>query len=144
VQSAHAAAGAQNQHRGVLRRELQAALNVTHEADAVGVVAEDGVAVELQRVDRAGQSGARRELIGQLGRIELERDGDIEPCIADIAQAERKLLEAVERRQQLLVGHLLATLVGEQRVDLRRQAVLDRVADDGIARDGRRRGDCAG
>src|SRR5690606_9965924 len=41
--------------------------------------------------------------------------------------------EATQRRQQPLILQRLAGLRREQRVDLRRAAVLDRVADDGVA-----------
>jgi hypothetical protein len=117
--AAYGATSSQDQHRAFVEVELQALAHVANETDAIGVVADDGVAVEDERVDGPGQACPRQQVIGELGRIDLERHSDVQPAIAGIAQRERALLETVERRLDALIGDLLVRLPREALVDLR-------------------------
>ena len=58
--AARGAAGAEQQDALAAERDAEIGLDVAHQAGAVGVVAEDPVFPEDQRIDRAGQLGARR------------------------------------------------------------------------------------
>src|SRR5690606_27640990 len=63
--------------------------------------------------------------------------GDVEPSPAVGAKVGDGPCKAVDRREQRLIAQFLPGLAGKRGVDLRRLAVGDRVADDGVAVHGR-------
>src|SRR4029453_10433441 len=101
-----------------------------------GVVPDDRVAVELERIDRRGEARARGQVVGELGGIDLEGNRDIQPDVTRIAQCERELLEAVDRRFQPFVADGVLCLAREQLVDFGRLGVCDRVTYDTVTRSG--------
>ena len=98
------------------------------------------VGVEGERVDRASRLRTRGVAVGEREGLELEGDGDVQATPAVGAEAGDGLDEAVRRCQQRLIAQVLPGLLGEGRVDLRRLAVGDRVADDGVVVHGGSRG----
>ena len=107
------------QHRTVGKRKLQAFAQVAHETDAIGVVTDDRVAVELQCVDSAGDSRARRQIIRQLRRVDLERQRDVQSAVSSFAQSQRLVFKAIERRFDALIGKVLLCLLRKSLMNLR-------------------------
>ena len=87
------------------------------------------VVVQDQRVDRAGAIGARGELVGQLRRRFLVWYGHVETATA--AREEFQHLRAEIFRGDVVqaIDEGLIRLLGEQPVDERRPAVIDRMTD---------------
>jgi hypothetical protein len=131
--AARRAAGAEQQHLLAGERKAEIAFDVAQQARAVGVVAADGLAVEAQRVDRTGSPGARHEFAGEPEGLFLERYCDIGAAPAGSDEATYAGLKSVKRGEDRFVLHLLPALLREQAVDLRRPAVLNRVAEHGVA-----------
>ena len=89
---------------------------------------------ESQRIDGPGRTGTLGQVLPrQLMRFELERQGHVQSVAAagdKIAHAGGK---AVQRRQQAFIGQRHSLQAGELEVDVRRLAVRNRVADNGVA-----------
>jgi hypothetical protein len=73
-----------------------------------------------------------RQLRSEAERLALERQCDVETARAAGAECPGGLYERVRRREQPLIGQILPGLARKLGVDLRRFAVRDRVADDGV------------
>src|SRR5690606_9766997 len=134
--AARGAAGAQQDDAGARQRDAQPTLQVGDETETVGVVGPDAVGIEAERVRRARLAHPLRWPVRQCGGLALEGDGDVEAAAARLAKRRDRGDEAVDRREQALVGERLATFAGEARVDLGRQAVGDRGAEHRVAVDG--------
>ena len=76
------AARADDQHAAVGDHQSEVVAQVAHQAGAVGVVAEDAVALDRERVDRRRVRGARGELVRDVDRGDLVGQGDVEPAAA--------------------------------------------------------------
>ena len=72
-------------------------------------------------------------LARQRERLHLERDRDIEAEAVCLGKFPDGLDEAVNRRQQPLIAHVLAGGSGKGVLNQRRLAMRDGVADDGVA-----------
>ena len=70
--------------------------------------------------------------ISQREGFELERQRHVDAAPAGGDEAGHAGGEAIERREDRLVAHVLRGLAGERRVYARRFAVRDRIADDGV------------
>ena len=127
------ATGAEQQDAFAGERAMQVAGEVGNQAGAVGVVTENAVGVEFQRVDRAGTFGARAQMLGQLVGFFLERYGDVGPAPARRDERGDAIHKAVERRQDGLVRHVLPGLAGERSMNLRGFGVGDGVPENGVA-----------
>ena len=131
-----AAAGADEKDASATQVDAGVALDVAHEAGAVGVVAEPAVGVEAQRVARGRDPRSRRRLRDLLERFELERHRHVAAARAAGGERAYGSGEAVERAEQPFVDDRLSGLRREGGMDERRLAVRDRMTDDGIAADG--------
>ena len=81
-----------------LQRDAEVALDVVDEANAVEVVGDDAVAVELQRVRRAGELGALQAVRSRISKAsQLERRGDVHAASALRRGTRDGVGEAVER-----------------------------------------------
>ena len=127
------AARAQQQHVAAGKRDAGVARDVVDQADAVGVVGKDFVAVEAQHVAGLASCGARRQLRGQRRRLELEGHGDVAALAALGPEG------AARRRRSRRAGSAACRIAGrwpvscgEARVDPRRLAVFHRVAHDAV------------
>ncbi len=131
------AARAEQQHAFARQCVADVVRDVAHQADAVGVVAENLIAVELERVDGAGRFRPQRQRGRQRIGIELERHRHVEPPPALADEREHGLVEGDQLGIDALVAHRLAGLLREGGMDGGRLAVRDRVADHAIAVDRR-------
>ena len=132
------AAGAQQQHAGAAQRAAQVEREIAHQSRTVGVVAEHGGGraagqAPCERIDGPGALRARRERRGQLQGQLLVRHGDIQPASATAEELARGRGKAGARHVDQSVVHRLLRGAGEQRVDLRRFAVADVLADHRVA-----------
>jgi hypothetical protein len=81
-----APAGTEHEHALAGERNAQVALYVVDEANAVEVVRDDAAPVELERVRRPGELGARKPFAGEIVRLHLERRRDVHPAPARRAE----------------------------------------------------------
>ena len=127
--AARRAARAHHQHALAAERKAEPVLNVPDQACAIGVVAKDTLAVELERIDRARLVGS----LGALGRkregFELEGHRHVQALAARRAKRCDGRSKTVVRRQDCFVTQVLIDLSRERGVDLRRFRLRDRVAD---------------
>jgi hypothetical protein len=135
------AAGAQHQHALALQRHAGIEFDVAHQAHAVGVVPEPAVGLECDGVDGLGAPRPIAQARARGKGLALERHGDVAPAGSAVGERAHGGDELVQRRLDARVVHRVAGGGGEARVDLRRTAVGNRVADDGQAgeRSGRHR-----
>jgi hypothetical protein len=85
-----------------------------------------------KRVDRRGKLGAHAQASRQTKSLFLERHGDIGAAATGGDKSPHAGGETVDRRQQCLVAEVLPALRGKGRVDQRRLAVADGIAENAI------------
>jgi hypothetical protein len=124
-----AAPPADQQDPPAAQLESEVCLEIGDQTDAIGVVPADFIRREGKRVHRA--RGRRPQ--GRPGRqgvgFVLEREGDVQPPAALVAELRHHRPEPVQGRAQPAVGEVLPGLARERGVYLGRKAVLDGIAD---------------
>jgi hypothetical protein len=99
----------------------------------VGVVAEQRmVVIHDQRVDRARAVGALGERIRQVRRRFLVWYGHVQPAASAREELQHLRAEVLGRYVVEAIDQELFGLLGEQSVDERRPAVVDRMTDHAI------------
>ena len=114
------------------KRAAQVADEIGHQSGAVGVVAEDVVSIEYQRIYCTRTLGARAETFRQRKRLRLERHGDVGAAPARCDELRYAVRKAVRRREDRLIRHVLPGLTGKGCVDLRGFGVGNRVPEYGV------------
>ena len=114
-----------------MQTHAQIVRDVAHQTHAIGIVGFDGVIGKSQGIARARPPHIRRafERIGK--RIQFKRHGDVTTTQTLRAQSVKRSRKTINRRQYTLVAQRNTQLRGKLRVDFRRFAVRDRIADDG-------------
>ena len=108
-------------------------LEVLKQADAVEILGECAFALELHAVDGTREPRALHAVGRIFERLHLERQRDVAAAAAGGAKCVDRGAEAVERRFDQLVRHVLAGLRRERRMDLRRLRVAERIAEQCVA-----------
>jgi hypothetical protein len=127
---ARCAASPEDEYPIVGDGEAEILAKVGDQSVAVGVVAEQGVIViQDQRIDGTGAVGAGSELIGQLRRGFLVWYGHVQPTSATGEEFQHLGAEVSGRDIVETIDDGLIRLFGEQPVDERRPAVIDRMTD---------------
>ena len=107
--------------------------HTTDQAHAVGVVTMNAaVVLPTEGVDRAGALGASGQHVGKLKRILFERHGDVESATAAVEETTGSSCELAELNAHSPVLDIVATLRRERRVNDRRLALLDGIAENGV------------
>ena len=135
--AAHRAACAQKQNGFVLDGNVFDLRDVVGQTDTVGVVATQlAVFQQNQRIDRTGSQSAVGMLVRQMKRFLFERYGNVCPATACSKKCRNRLRETVDVGANAFVFNVNAFLKGKLPMDLRRLAVGDGVAENGVAGEG--------
>ncbi len=106
-------------------------LQVGDEAEAVGIVAEDGAVVaHHQHVDGADALGDRGQFVDEAERALLVRQGDVAAAEAERRQRADALLQLARVRGERDVGAVDPELLQPVAMQPRRARVVDRPAED--------------
>ena len=117
--AARSASSAQQQHLASLDHGTVIAHDVGDETDAVGVVAEDHIAVEFERIDRAGGLCTFGQCGGKRISLQLERHGDVGALAALGNEIAHGLRKTVDRRKHAIISQMLRSLLRETGVNFR-------------------------
>ncbi len=131
--AARGTARAQQQNSRALERRGQIDFDVAHEAEAVRIVTMDLSGLEAQGVHRARGRRTRRQLRGQRVCLQLERHGDVQTTATRVDERANLWHEGVDGCEQMGVLDPLTSLLGKARMNKRRFAMADRIADHRIA-----------
>ena len=130
------AACTQKQDAFAAQFNAQVFAQITHQAFAVGVVAQNAaVLLRHEGIDRACGLGALAVGVGKIVGKMFERQGDVGTGAALLQEGAGGVVEIGARviNQSARVFNLHAFLSGEILVDLRRFAVCDGIAEHGVA-----------
>src|ERR1035437_3158425 len=125
-------AGAQQKYALVLDRALQVFFDIPHQANAVGVIADDFPIPKIDSVYRTGIQRIASMRCYEIPRLVLERQCHIDALAAAGAEIGDARNKAVKRRKQPHGSDILPGVTREFGVDGRRHAVSHRIAYDGV------------
>ncbi len=114
-------------------RDAEIGLDVAHQAGAVGVVAENPVFPEYQRIDRARPLRPGAAPGAETKCLFLERNGHVCALAAGGDKLRNGAGKSVQWRQQGFVAQILRALFGKTRMNGRRPGVGHRIAQYAIA-----------
>ena len=135
--AAHRAACAQKQNGFALDGNVFNLRDVVGQTDTVGIVATQfAVFQQNQRIDRAGSQSAVRMLVRQMKRFLFERYGNVCPATACSKKCRNRLRETINVSANAFVFDFNAFLKGKLLMNLRRLAVCNRVAENGVTGEG--------
>ena len=130
--AARSAARAQQQDARLGPAQPEVPAQIGHQSDPVGVVADEILTVQRNRVDRVRELRPRRELVHQVGSGVLVRHRDVDAAAAGAEELEHVAAETLGRRFVQPVAQVLLRLAREHAVDERRPAVSDRVTEETV------------
>ena len=126
------AAGPEQQHALTADCHAKIKFDISAETRTIGVVTEYLRAVEVQGIHRLGLFRTLAAAGRQTPRFELERQGHIDAAAARRAKCRHTRGKTVERCEQAHVFKISAALASEGGMDLRREAVGNGIANDGV------------
>ncbi len=131
--AANRAAGTENEHTLAGEGESEIVLQIGHQPEPVGVVAQQrGLLEECNGVDGFGALRARREFVYQFRSRLLVRQRDIEALESAGEQAQRLAAKILGRNVEQAIHQILRRGLGEHAVDERRPAMGDGVTRNSI------------
>ena len=135
--AAHRTARAQKQNSFALDGNVFNLRDVVDQTDTVGIVATQfAVFQQNQCIDRAGSQSAVGMLVRQVKRFLFERYGNVCPATACFKKCRNRLCKTVDVGANAPIFDVDAFLKGKLLMDLRRLAVGDGVAENGVAGEG--------
>ena len=125
------AASTQQQHAPAADADAQA-FDITHQTDAIGIVAVHHIPIKSQGIDGARLRCPQAQFSGHAMRLKLERHRHVGTTATAGNKLAHRLAKAIERRLQGFIAQGLAGLARERGMDQRRLAVRHRIANDSI------------